>query len=87
MDKSGRRFVVRAGLARPWLGPKKQSEPEAYADTPIRRYADTPIRRHADTPTRRHADTSPPGDPLAELEDITYTGGWLTNEFWHWLGT
>jgi hypothetical protein len=24
---------------------------------------------------------------LADLEDITYTGGWLTNEFWHWLGT
>ena len=46
------------------------------------RMAKRPVRRHADTPTRL-----PPGDPLAELEDITYTGGWLTNEFWHWLGT
>jgi hypothetical protein len=34
----------------------------------------------AGTPTR------PQVSPLAELEDITYVGGWLANEFWHWLG-
>jgi hypothetical protein len=38
----------------------------------------TLTRRYAATPTRL---------PLAELEDVSYAVGWLTNEFWRWLGT